>query len=445
MPTSHRPLTLIILDGWGHREDAEGNAILAAKKPNWDTLIQKYPHTLISGSGRCVGLPEGQMGNSEVGHLNMGAGRIIQQDLTLIDDEIEKGTFFDNTLLKTAIDQAVRNQKAIHIMGLTSPGGVHSHEKQIYALIELAARQHADKVYIHAFLDGRDTPPRSAHESLERLIAHCEKLRCGKIVSLVGRYYAMDRDKRWDRIEMAYDLITSGLADYHVSDPLTGLQLAYGFGDSDEFVKPTSIHDHNEQPVVMEDGDVAIFMNFRSDRARQLTHAFIERDFTAFKRKTHPRLAEFVTLTEYDPTFKVSAAYPPERLVNILGEYISQLGLNQLRIAETEKYAHVTFFFNGGIEKAYPGEDRILIPSAKVPTYDSHPEMSAPEITEKLVEEIRKQKYDVIICNFANADMIGHTGNFNATVKAVETLDHCLGQIVQALEEVGGEALITSF
>ncbi|MDR3476642.1 MAG: 2,3-bisphosphoglycerate-independent phosphoglycerate mutase [Gammaproteobacteria bacterium] len=444
MPIKQRPLALIILDGWGYRTDEEANAIAAANTPNWDSILKRYPYTLISGSGRCVGLPEGQMGNSEVGHLNMGAGRIVNQDLTQIDEDIANGQFFKNPVLTQTINRAIENQKAIHILGLLSPGGVHSHEKQIFALLDLAAKQGANKVYIHAFLDGRDTPPRSAHQSLENLIEHCEKIQCGKIASMIGRYYAMDRDKRWDRVQKAYDLLTMGIADYHVSDALTGLQLAYGFGDSDEFIKPTTIHGPDEKPITIENGDTVIFMNFRADRARELTHAFIDKDFDGFARSTHPHLAQFVTLTEYDPTFKTAVAYPPERLTHILGEYLSELGLRQLRIAETEKYAHVTFFFNGGIEKPYPGEDRILIPSSKVATYDLHPEMSAYEITKRLITEIQSKKYDVIICNFANPDMVGHTGNFDATVKAIETIDNCLGKIVPALEAVGGEAIITA-
>lgn len=444
MPIKPRPLALIILDGWGYRKEEEANAIAAAHTPHWDTFLNRYPYTLISGSGRCVGLPEGQMGNSEVGHLNMGAGRIVNQDLTQIEDDIATGKFFKNAVLLSAIDRAVENKKAIHILGLLSPGGVHSHEKQIHALLTLAAQQGADKVYIHVFLDGRDTPPRSAHQSLENLIEHCQAIKCGKIVSMIGRYYAMDRDKRWDRVQLAYDLLTMGLADYHVSDALTGLQLAYGFGDSDEFIKPTSIHPPNQHPVTIEEGDTVIFMNFRADRARELTQAFIENDFLGFKRRLHPHLAEFITLTEYDANYPVSVVYPPLNLTHMLGEYLSELGLRQLRIAETEKYAHVTFFFNGGIEKAYPGEERILVPSSKVATYDLHPEMSAYEITEQLIKEIEQQKYDVIICNFANPDMVGHTGHFEATVKAVETIDNCLGKIVKALQSVGGEAIITA-
>ncbi len=444
MPTRPRPLALIILDGWGYREEKKANAIAAANKPHWDSLWAMYPHTLISGSGRCVGLPEGQMGNSEVGHLNMGAGRVIHQDLTRIDQAIADGEFFTNPVLTTAISEATQQNKSIHILGLLSPGGVHSHEKQIAALLELAAKKQAKNVYLHAFLDGRDTPPCSAKKSLETLSALCNKLKCGKIVSLVGRYYAMDRDKRWERVQKAYDLLTLAKADFQAADAITGLQLAYNRGENDEFVKPTRIQSEGESPVTIQSGDTVIFMNFRADRARELTHAFIDQSFDGFKREAWPKLHAFVTLTEYDSTFKIRIAFPPERLTHILAQYLSELGLKQLRIAETEKYAHVTFFFNGGIEKAYPDEDRILIPSPKVATYDLQPEMSAFELTDKLVEEIRHQKYDVIICNFANPDMVGHTGNFDATVKAIETIDTCLDKIIRALQDVGGEALITA-
>lgn len=439
MPTRPKPLALIILDGWGYREEEKDNAIAAAHKPNWDNLMQHYEHTLISGSGHCVGLPDGQMGNSEVGHLNMGAGRVVHQDLTRIDLAIEDKSFFSNPVLTTAINQAIQTNKAIHILGLLSPGGVHSHENQIQAAVSLAAKLNAKNVYVHAFLDGRDTPPRSAQASLEALNEHCEKVKCGKIASIIGRYFAMDRDKRWDRVQKAYDLLTLGKADFKASDAVSALQMAYARGETDEFVQATQI-----LPVTVNDGDVVIFMNFRADRAREITRAFIDPHFDGFAREKNPKLAEFVSLTEYDKTLKTKIAFAPEPLSNILGEYLSHLNLTQLRIAETEKYAHVTFFFNGGIEQPFKGEDRILIPSPKVATYDLQPEMSAPELTDRLVSEIKKQHYDVIICNFANPDMVGHTGNFPAAVKAIETIDTCLGKIISALKEVGGEAIITS-
>jgi 2,3-bisphosphoglycerate-independent phosphoglycerate mutase len=437
-------IALIILDGWGYREDPDANAIAAAKKPVWDDLWRHYPHTLISGCGRCVGLPEGQMGNSEVGHLNMGAGRVVNQELTRIDLDIEQGDFFKNPILIDAINQAMLTHNAVHIMGLLSPGGVHSHEQQIYALLKLAAQQGAKQVYFHVFLDGRDTPPRSAKKSLESLTQICSQLNCGKIVSIIGRYFAMDRDHRWDRIQAAYELLTQGNAEFHAENALQGLEQAYQRGENDEFVKATSIHPLEHPPITIHDNDVVIFMNYRADRARELTHAFVDAKFNGFPRNKSPQLAAFVSLTEYDALLKTQIAYPPTRLDNILAAHISQLGLKQLRIAETEKYAHVTFFFNGGVETAYPGEDRVLIPSPSVTTYDLKPEMSAFQITERLVQEIQRQHYDLIICNFANPDMVGHTGNFAATVTAIETIDTCLGKIINALKQVSGEAIITA-
>ena len=439
-----RPLLLIILDGFGYREENEANAIAIAHKPVWDHLWSTYPHTLISGSGRCVGLPDGQMGNSEVGHLNMGAGRIVHQDLTRIDLAITTGEFFSNKTLTDALIQAKKSQKAVHIMGLLSPGGVHSHENHIQALVKLAAELAVPEVYLHAFLDGRDTPPRSARASLLALDQECHQLRCGKIASIIGRYYAMDRDKRWDRIHQAYDLLVEGKAHYKASNAVDALELAYARGETDEFVQATSIHSKGESPVTIKDGDIVIFMNFRADRAREITQAFIDPAFHGFQRSSWPKLGEFVSLSEYDERFALPVAFPPQPLHHIFAEYISELGLKQLRIAETEKYAHVTFFFNGGVEEPYPGEDRILIPSPKVATYDLQPEMSAPELTERLIQEIKSQQYDVIICNFANPDMVGHSGNLNAAVKAIETIDQCLEKIIKAIQAVGGEAMITA-
>lgn len=438
-PTLH-PLVLIILDGWGYREATEANAIAAAHKPTWSKLWNNYPHTLISGSGRCVGLPDGQMGNSEVGHLNMGAGRIVHQDLTRIDAAIESGEFFQNPIFVSALEQAKKTNKAVHVLSLLSPGGVHSHENHLHAFIKLAKQQNISSLYIHPFLDGRDTPPQSALSSLEALDAHCQKLQCGKIVSIIGRYYAMDRDKRWERIHKAYDLIVSGNAAYHAETAATGLKMAYARGETDEFVQATSIG----SPVTINDGDIVIFMNFRADRAREITQTLIDLDFSGFERKPWPKLGSFVCLSEYDAKFRAKVAYPPESLENILSEYLSQLNLKQLRIAETEKYAHVTFFFNGGVEHPYPGEDRILIPSPKVATYDLQPEMSAFPLTDKLCHEIEAGKYDVIICNFANPDMVGHTGNFAAAVKAIEAVDKCLEKIFFSLKKVGGELIITA-
>lgn len=439
-----KPFILIILDGWGYREKTQANAIARAKKPCWDYLWKNYPHTLLSGSGTCVGLPSGQMGNSEVGHMNMGAGRIIHQDLTRIDLAIQNGEFFENPALCSALDQVRDQQKALHVLGLLSPGGVHSQEKHIQALLILASKHEVKRVYFHAFLDGRDTPPKSAEASLKALIKKCEELGCGKLVSIVGRYYAMDRDKRWDRVHKAYDLLTQGKADFRAEDPIQALHEAYERQETDEFVQATCIGP--AEVCAIQDGDAVVFMNFRADRARQLTQAFIDPDFRGFERVKRPRLSAFVTLTEYDKQFSnfVSIAFPPVTLRHILAEYLSEQGLRQLRIAETEKYAHVTYFFNGGLEKPFPGEDRVLIPSPQVATYDLKPEMSAPELTDRIIKEIREKQYDVIICNFANPDMVGHSGNFEATVKAIEVIDACLHRIVEALKEVGGEALITA-
>lgn len=439
-----RPLALIILDGWGYRENPTANSIAAAKKPNWDQLWKNYAHTLISGSGRCVGLPDGQMGNSEVGHLTMGAGRVIHQDLTRIDLAIEDGSFFQNPVLLEALNKAKETGKAVHVLGLLSPGGVHSHEKHIQAVVKLAANLQVSSLYLHPFLDGRDTPPSSAMASLQALDATCKNFQCGKIASLIGRYYAMDRDKRWERVEKAYDLLTIGKADFSAQSAEKGLELAYARGETDEFVQATSIHSPNESPITINDDDVVIFMNFRADRAREITQSLIDPDFHGFVRKKWPHLGDFVCLAEYDARFAAPIAFKTQPLTHLLAECISHAGLRQLRIAETEKYAHVTFFFNGGVEPPYLGEERILIPSPKVATYDLKPEMSAPELTDRLVDEIRSGQFDVIICNFANPDMVGHTGNFDAAVKAIETIDECLGKIVKALKEVGGEALITA-
>jgi len=402
-PTNRpRPIALIILDGWGYREEKEANAIAAARTPNWNDLWQHCPHTLISGCGHDVGLPDDQMGNSEVGHLTMGAGRIIYQDLTRIDEAIATGEFFKNPVLLDAIAQAKQKRKALHILGLLSPGGVHSHEQHIHALLELCAKQQLDAVYIHPFLDGRDTPPRSALSSLQALEKKIQQLHCGKIVSIIGRYYAMAGINVGNVSKKTYDLLTSGKAEFHAENAIAGLALAYARGETDEFVQATTIHGSNQPPVMIEEDDVIVFMNFRSDRAREITQAMIDPDFAGFQRTRWPKLSVFVCLTEYDKRFPVAIAFPPQTHKNILAEYLSKLGLQQLRIAETEKYAHVTFFFNGGIEIPFPGENRLLIPSSKVATYDQKPEMSAFEITEKLVHEIESQRYDLIICNFAN-------------------------------------------
>ncbi|MBY5936569.1 2,3-bisphosphoglycerate-independent phosphoglycerate mutase [Marinobacter nauticus] len=444
MTETRKPTALIILDGWGHRDPAEDNAISNANTPFWDKIWQNQPKTLINTSGMFVGLPQGQMGNSEVGHMNLGAGRVVYQSLTRIDKDLEDGQFQKNEALCNAIDKAVANGKAVHLMGLLSPGGVHSHEDHILAAAELAAARGAKEVYIHAFLDGRDMPPRSARPSLEKAAAKMKSLGVGRVATIVGRYFAMDRDNRWDRVEAAYNAMTLGEAEFISDDPVAALEQAYERGENDEFVKPTHIRADGEPEGIINDGDAVLFMNFRADRAREMTRTFVEQDFDGFDRRKHPELADFVMLTEYAADIKTSCAYPPEQLANGLGEYMAKQGKTQLRIAETEKYAHVTFFFNGGLETPFEGEDRILVPSPKVATYDLQPEMSAPEVTDKLVEAIKSGKYDLIVCNYANGDMVGHTGKLDAAIKAAECLDQCVQRVVEALDEVGGEALITA-
>jgi 2,3-bisphosphoglycerate-independent phosphoglycerate mutase len=439
-----RPTVLIILDGWGYREEARDNAIANADTPVWDRLWRDAPHTLVSGSGLDVGLPDGQMGNSEVGHMSLGAGRVVYQSITRIDKAIADGSFDENPAYTRAIDRAIAAGGAVHLFGLLSPGGVHSHENQIFAAARLAARRGARRIYLHAFLDGRDTPPRSAGPSLERARALFEELGCGRVASITGRYYAMDRDQRWDRIEQAYRLLTEGEAPHSATDPLAALEAAYERDENDEFVLPTLVCPEGETAATVQDGDAVLFMNFRADRARQLTRAFLERDFDGFQRRVVPALSDFVTTTEYAADIDASCAFPPDSLDNVLGDVLAQRGMTQLRIAETEKYAHVTFFFSGGREDLFEGEDRELIPSPDVATYDLKPEMSAPELTDKLVAAIRSGKYDLIVCNYANGDMVGHTGVYAAAVKAVEALDTCLGRVEQALLEVGGQALITA-
>lgn len=444
MEIQRKPLTLIILDGWGYRAEPQDNAIFHANTPTWDALWAQAPKALISGSGLDVGLPDGQFGNSEVGHMSLGAGRVMFQSITRIDMEIQNGDFFANPAYVKAVDQAVATGKAVHVLGLLSSGGVHSHEAHIHAMVELAARRGARQVYVHAFLDGRDTPPRSAEGSLAALTAKFSQLGCGRIASIVGRYYAMDRDNRWDRVQVAYDLLVDAKADFHAPNAVDGLRAAYERDENDEFVKATVIQAAGEASVTIGDGDVVVFMNFRSDRARELTRAFVEPAFDSFVRARWPRLADFVMTTQYAANINASCAYETQSMANVLGEYLANLHKTQLRIAETEKYAHVTFFFSGGREELFPGEDRILVPSPQVATYDLQPEMSAPEVTDKLVEAIKSGKYDVIVCNYANGDMVGHTGVFSAAVKAVEALDASLKRVVAALREVGGEGLITA-
>ena len=434
------PVLLLILDGFGYREESESNAISAAHKPNWDKLWREYPHTLINASEKFVGLPSKQMGNSEVGHLNIGAGRVVYQDLSRVDVAIEDGSFFSNPALLEAINTAKKNGSALHIMGLLSAGGVHSHENHIFAMLEMAARNGLAKVYLHAFLDGRDTPPKSAAQSLTALQSRCNALGVGKIASMVGRFYAMDRDNRWERVELAYELLAQGKAEYSAADALSALDAAYARGESDEFVKPIRIGDASP----MQDGDAVVFMNFRADRAREITRALTDKAFNGFPRAYIPQLASFISLSNYGAEFTIPSAFSPEAIHNDLGEYVSGLGLKQLRIAETEKYANVTYFFSGGKEQPYPGEDRILIPSPKVATYDLQPEMSAYLVTDKLEEAILSRQYSLIVCNYANGDMVGHSGNMEAATKAVEALDACIGRAVRAMQSTGGEILITS-
>ena len=440
----YRPSMIMILDGWGYREERAGNAVALADTPVLDRLWAECPHTLIQTSGLAVGLPDGQMGNSEVGHLNIGAGRIVYQSLTRITKSIEDGDFFENPALLMAAGAARGPGRCLHLMGLVSPGGVHSHTDHLLALVRLAKQQGVSRVYIHAFLDGRDTPPRSADGYLAELEKGLRTIGLGKIASICGRYYAMDRDNRWERVQLAYDMLTLGHG-LRAGSSDEAIKEAYSRGEDDEFVKPTNIFQDGEEPAVVRDGDGVVFFNFRPDRARELTRAFTEADGAGFERERFYKNLCFVTMTEYDATFSnVWIAYPQETIDNTLGTYISSLGLRQLRIAETEKYAHVTFFFNGGVEEPEPGEDRVLVPSPKVATYDLKPEMSAYEVADRAVEEIERGEYDVIILNFANMDMVGHTGVLEAAIKAVAAVDKCVGKVVDAVLAAGGQLLITA-
>lgn len=444
MTKSVKPLVLLILDGWGYREDPADNAILQAHTPVMDRLWQQYPHSLISGSGMDVGLPEGQMGNSEVGHVNLGSGRVVYQEFTRITKAIKDGDFYQNQVLVDAVRSAAQQGKAVHLMGLLSPGGVHSHEEHLVAMIELAHREGARQIYLHAFLDGRDTPPRSAEASLQLVQDKFTSIGTGQIASVIGRYFAMDRDKRWDRVQQAYELIVDGKADYQFSDAVEALQAAYQRDENDEFVKATAITNAAGETIKIADGDALLFMNFRADRARQFSRTFTDSDFSGFVRARRPQLSAFVQLTEYAADIQAPVAYPPTALNNVLGEWLAKHGKTQLRISETEKYAHVTFFFSGGREDVFAGEERILIPSPSVATYDLQPEMNSTLLTDKLVEAIHSNKFDVIICNYPNGDMVGHTGILSAAIKAVEAVDHCIGRVVEALAEVGGECIITA-
>lgn len=430
---------LIILDGWGHSKTTQNNAIAQAKTPIWDKFNNQFPHSLISTSGKEVGLPGQQMGNSEVGHLNLGAGRVVKQDFTRIHNEIEQGDFFRNPVLKNALEYANDNGKAVHIMGLLSDGGVHSHQEHIHAILEMSKKYLCKEVYLHLFTDGRDCAQKSAKQYLRALEDKISQLGVGEIASIIGRYFSMDRDNRWARVRCAYELIAKGRGKHLAKSAIEAVNMAYERGETDEFIESTVI----KVPVKIKKGDVLIFMNYRADRARQITQTFTDEDFQGFSRGTFVP-AQFICLTEYKKDFNLPVAYPSSKLNNVLGKYLSNLGMTQLRIAETEKYAHVTFFLNGGIERPFYGEDRVLIPSPDVATYDLKPEMSAFELTDELVEHIESQKYDLIICNFANTDMVGHSGKLDATIKAVEAVDKCLGIIYQAMQKIGGEILITA-
>ena len=439
------PVLLIILDGFGYREECDNNAICQARKPHWNFFWKSFPHTTIDASEKWVGLPQAQMGNSEVGHLNIGSGRVVYQDYTRIEAAIESGEFMANAALSNAVATARAKNSTLHILGLVSPGGVHSHEAQIAAMLEMAVKGGVKDVCVHAFLDGRDTPPKSAEASLVLLQKKCDALNGGRIASVVGRYYAMDRDQRWERVQEAYALLTDGHAPYQAASALDALRDAYARGENDEFVKATAIVPAGGAATPMKDGDVCVFMNFRADRARQMTRALTDPAFSGFARPRVPKLAYYCTLTSYGEEFsKLPAAFAPQSVANGFGEYLARQGLKQLRIAETEKYAHVTYFFNGGIETPNAGEDRIMVPSAKVATYDLKPEMSAFEVTDKLVAAIQSRKYDAIVCNYANGDMVGHTGILSAATRAIEVLDECLGRVIKAMQDIGGEVLITA-
>lgn len=440
---------LIIMDGWGLGKDYEGNAVSLANTPVFDENLKKYPHTTIKASGLDVGLPEGQMGNSEVGHLNIGAGRIIYQDLTLISKEIEEGEFYNREALVNAVKAAKEADKALHLIGLASYGGVHSHLSHLFALLELAKKYDVKKVYVHAILDGRDVSPTSGLNDIKDLQDKIEEIGYGKIATVIGRYYAMDRDKRWERTQLAYKAITLGEGKL-VSDPLKSIEEEYNKSTpenntTDEFMTPTILVDENDEPVAtVEDGDSIIFFNFRPDRARQLTRALVDKDFQGFVREKEVN-THFVCMTTYDATIEdVEIAYPPKNIDNTFGDVVANAGLKQLRMAETEKYAHVTFFFNGGVEKPLEGEERILVSSPKVATYDLQPEMSAYELTEKAIARLESEEPSAVVLNFANPDMVGHTGIIPAVVKSVETVDECVGKLIQTGLEHGYEFIVTA-
>lgn len=441
--TQTKPVMLIILDGWGVGEKTTTNAVHMAKTPNMDHWMTHYPSTTLLAHNGAVGLPDGQMGNSEVGHLNLGAGRVVYQDFTRINRAIETGELANNPVLNQVLSRTRADDKTLHFMGLVSDGGVHSHLNHLYALVKIAADLGLTRVCIHAFMDGRDTPPQSGHGFLTQLQNQLSEIGVGKVATVIGRYYAMDRDNRWDRVELAWSALVDGQGCHH-QDPVAAVAAAYARDENDEFIKPIVIVGNDKKPVgTIEDGDSVIFINFRADRARQLTHAFTDQSFNKFPVTNKPALSNFVTCTMYEKDFDLPVLFPPQSLTRILGEEISNHGLHQLRIAETEKYAHVTYFFNGGREAPFPLEDRVLVSSPKeVATYDLKPQMSASEVTDKLVSSIAEKIYSFIVLNFANADMVGHSGKFEAAVKACEAVDACLGQLVQPFLDQGGTVVI---
>ena len=437
---SKTPTTLIIMDGFGLREEEKGNAIQNARTPNLDRIFANCPGCKLAASGLDVGLPEGQMGNSEVGHTNIGAGRVVFQDLPRISKAVADGTFFENEAYREAMDDCKEKNSALHLMGLLSDGGVHSHITHLFALLEMAKRRGVSRVYVHCFLDGRDVPPSSGKGYVEQLVAKCAELGVGQVATVMGRFYAMDRDKRWDRVQRAYNAMANGEGTFN-PDPVDAVQKSYDAGVTDEFVEPVVC----VKDALVSEGDSIIFFNFRPDRAREITRCFVDTAFSSIERKRGFQNVTYVCTTEYDATMpNVSVAFPHKELHNIFGEYISKLGLTQLRIAETEKYAHVTFFFNGGAEQVFPGEDRVLIASPKVATYDLKPDMSAHEVAAEAVKRIESGNYDVIILNFANCDMVGHTGVYEAARLAVEAVDECVNQVVEATSKMGGVSLITA-
>lgn len=439
-----RPLALVILDGWGINPSCDNNAVCQAKTPHLDALGRDYPTAQLSASGPAVGLPEGQMGNSEVGHMNLGAGRVVYQDLTRISKSIEDGALETNTVLVEALEKIKKRGGTLHLMGLLSDGGVHSHNTHLYALLEMARKFGLDDICVHCFMDGRDTPPKSGARYLKELEEELSRLGTGRIATVIGRYYAMDRDNRWDRVERAWRAMVHGEGE-PAADSGEAIQGSYAAGQNDEFVQPRVILSDGTPAGLVEDDDGIIFFNFRSDRAREITRAFTQEDFSGFDRPGRPDLAAYVCMTQYDATFDLPIAFPPENYPKILGEVLSEAGLHQLRIAETEKYAHVTFFFNGGNEEPFPGEERVMVPSPQdVATYDEKPQMSAPEVTDEVVKCVDSGKYDVIILNYANGDMVGHTGFMDAAVSAMETVDECVGRVVDSVLRAGGSLLITA-